>query len=373
MYRDRDAQRRRACDRSTIAVTAGRPRGPGAPLNHRPCLPPPSRRATGVGYARRSNPTWESFEEALGALEGGTAVAFGSGMAAATAVVDLLEPGARVAVAGDAYVEVRRLLDERRAAACIEVETVDALDTAAVIDALDASMRSGSTRSPIRGSTFRSSTDRPRPRAAAAHDGRRLDAGDARAAAADRTRRLVVIHSATKYIGGHSDLVLGAAVARDPRVAAAPPRAPRRQRLGAGHDGGMAGPARAQNAAAANRARATQRRADRRPPRAHDAVERVRYPGLAADPGARDGARLLDAPGAIVSFEVADADRADRVCDRLEVITHASSLGGVETLIDRQSRWHAEAAVAERPAASQRWLRGPGGSVARPRPCARRA
>ncbi len=80
---------------------------------------------------------------------------------------------------------------------------------------------------------------------------------------------------------------------------------------------------------------------------AHAGVERVRYPGLPGDRAHAAASRLLRAYGAVISFEVADADRADAICAAVEVIMHATSLGGVETLIERQSRWHAEPSIPE--------------------------
>jgi cystathionine gamma-synthase len=73
----------------------------------------------------------------------------------------------------------------------------------------------------------------------------------------------------------------------------------------------------------------------------------VRYPGLPSHPAHRTAARLLDGFGAVISFEVEDARRADAICEAVEVIVHASSLGGVETLIERQARWHAEPSVPD--------------------------
>jgi cystathionine gamma-synthase len=79
--------------------------------------------------------------------------------------------------------------------------------------------------------------------------------------------------------------------------------------------------------------------------REHRGVAGVRYPGLSGDPAHATASRLLESYGAVVSFDVGSAARADSICAAVGVITHASSLGGVETLIERQGRWHAEPAV----------------------------
>ena len=345
MYRDREAGET-TLHPSTIAVTAGRPSGPDAPLNHPPVFASAFSAGDGVGYARRSNPTWESFETALGALEGGTAVAYGSGMAAVTAVLDLLEPGARIAVASDAYIEVRRLVDQRRAQGRIEVELIDALDTPRVVASL-----------PGVDAVWIDAIANPRldvPEldaiGAAARRFGAMMIVDATLATPALMRPIehgaaLVVHSATKYIGGHSDLVLGAAVASDPRLAA---RLHEQRAVNGSVPGTMEAwlalrgvrtlPLRIERGVRS--AGLIAGRLD-----AHPIVDAVRYPGLEADPAHATAARLLDAPGAIVSFELPDAESADRVCDQLRLITHASSLGGVESLIDRQSRWHAEPTV----------------------------
>jgi cystathionine gamma-synthase len=78
---------------------------------------------------------------------------------------------------------------------------------------------------------------------------------------------------------------------------------------------------------------------------AHGDVERVHYPGLPDDPFHERAQRLMDGFGAVLSFEVAGgAPQADRVCGRVEVLTHATSLGGVETLIERRARFPLELA-----------------------------
>ena len=71
---------------------------------------------------------------------------------------------------------------------------------------------------------------------------------------------------------------------------------------------------------------------------AHPAVSRVRYPGLPADPGHRIAAAQMAGFGAVLAFEVADAATADRLCDAVRVVVHATSLGGVESTIERRSK-----------------------------------
>jgi cystathionine gamma-synthase len=70
----------------------------------------------------------------------------------------------------------------------------------------------------------------------------------------------------------------------------------------------------------------------------HPAVDRVRYPGLPGDPHHAGAAQQMSGFGAMISFEVADAATADAVCDRVQVINHATSLGGVESTIERRAK-----------------------------------
>ncbi len=156
----------------------------------------------------------------------------------------------------------------------------------------------------------------------------------------------IVVHSATKYLAGHSDVLLGAAVTRDDtrydELAA------RRRNLGAipgAMDAwlalrGMRTLAlrleRAQHNAAVLASRLLE----------HPRVEHVRYPGLISDPGHALATRQMDGYGAIVAIEVAGgADAADRVCERTRLWVHATSLGGVESSLERRRRWLSEAAT----------------------------
>ena len=148
----------------------------------------------------------------------------------------------------------------------------------------------------------------------------------------------VVVHSATKFIGGHSDLLSGITIAHD-------------QALG-GHlrrRRGMTGatPGALEAFLALRGLRTLALRLDRGQANAaelarrldeHPAVSRVRYPGLPGDPGHRTAAAQMTGFGAVLAFEVADARTADRLCDALHVIVHATSLGGVESTIERRSK-----------------------------------
>jgi cystathionine gamma-synthase len=148
----------------------------------------------------------------------------------------------------------------------------------------------------------------------------------------------VVVHSATKFIGGHSDLLSGIAIARDQALAG-------RIRHRRGMSGAIPGALEAFLALRGLRTLALRlergqanagelaRRLDE-----HPAVSRVRYPGLPRDPGHRTAAAQMTGFGAVLAFEVADAPTADRLCDAVRVIVHATSLGGVESTIERRGK-----------------------------------
>jgi cystathionine gamma-synthase len=348
MYRDRASALARLHP-ATRAVLAGRPRQPGEALNQPPVFASAFASAgEGSGYARHSNPTWEAFEAALGSLDGGSAVAFGSGMAAAAAVIDALPTGAEVLVGDSAYLEVRRVLADRQRLGRLRVTEIDPLAT----DPLMAALRGAdllwldAIANPM---LEVPELDRILP---AARRAGALSVVDSTLATPVLLRPIelgadVVVHSATKYVGGHSDLMLGVAVARDPHLAARLHEArtaggslPGTMEAWLGLRGMRTLPLRIERGAATAALLAARLDADER-------VGAVRYPGLASHPSHETASRLLGAHGAVLSFEVAGAARADDVCEAVEVITHAGSLGGVETLIERQARWHGEASVPD--------------------------
>jgi cystathionine gamma-synthase len=147
-----------------------------------------------------------------------------------------------------------------------------------------------------------------------------------------------VVHSATKFIGGHSDLLLGAVVARRPEDRA---RLVRRREVAGATPGALEAFLALRGARTlAVRLRQAQETAGELAGRlaAHPAVARVRYPGLPGDPHHDLAARQMRGFGAVLSFEVADAATADAICAAVQVITSATSLGGVESTIERRAK-----------------------------------
>jgi cystathionine gamma-synthase len=153
----------------------------------------------------------------------------------------------------------------------------------------------------------------------------------------------VVVHSVTKFLAGHSDVVMGAVVVDDSERFEA-------LRVRRSRHGGVPGPLEAFLAlrgvrTLAVRLERAQANAAELAPRlaGHEAVARVRYPGLADHPGHDLASRQMDGFGAVLSFEVhGGAPVADAVCAGVGLCVHATSLGGVETLLERRQRWEGE-------------------------------
>lgn len=330
---------------STIAVTAGRPdRVPDAPLNS-PLVPASTYVAGGDReYGRYANPTWEAFEAAVGELEGGRALAYASGLAAVAAIVGGVPPGGLIVAPRHAYLGTLGQLERLAATGRARYRFVDIADTAAVLDACtEAAMLW---------------IESPTNPAIEVADIPALCAG-ARAAGAvtvvDNTfatpllqRPLdlgadLVLHSATKFLSGHADAVLGVAVTRGRQTF---------DTLLAHRKLAGAIPGTLETWLALRGLRTLHLRIERASTNArelatrldaHPRVERVRYPGLAQDPGFARAERQMSAPGAVLSIEIAGgAEAADEVTRRSRVWVNATSLGGVESTFERRRRWSTE-------------------------------
>jgi cystathionine gamma-synthase len=327
-----------------LAVLGRGDHRPGAPLNV-PIVAASNFRAAADGqevreYARDAGtPGWEALEELLGDLEGGHAVCFSSGMGAIAAVLELLPAGARVVVPRDSYGGTRALLADGAAAGRWQVTTVDVTDRDALVTATaEADL------------VWLESPSNPllevvdiAEAAAAAHEAGALVAVDNTFATPLLQSPLqlgadLVVHSATKFVGGHSDLLLGVVVARRDDDHA---RLVRRRQVAGATPGALECFLALRGARTlALRLRQAQDSAGElaRRLQAHPAVDRVRYPGLPDDPFHALATRQMAGFGAILSFEVRDAGTADQVCARVRVISHATSLGGVESTIERRAK-----------------------------------
>jgi cystathionine gamma-synthase len=322
-------------------VAAGRPSQIGAPLNVP--LVPASTFLLGDRheYSRDDGtPTWEALEEVVGGLEGGRAVAFASGMAAVAAVFDQLPVGAHLALPDDCYQGVAGLAEAGQRAGRWSVERLRGDDTArwiavcAVADLiwLESPSNPLLTVSDVAaiGAAAR------KPGAILAVDNtfatplnqRPLDCG-----------ATVSIQSATKFIGGHSDLLAGVAITRDDALHGALRK--RRELAGAT-------PGTLETFLAVRGARTMALRLERAQASAavlaerlttHPSVQRVRYPGLPSHPTHDVARRNLKGFGTIISFDLAGgAEAADAVCQQVQLIRHATSLGAVESTIERRAK-----------------------------------
>ena len=333
----------------TVAVQAGRPdRVAGAAMN-----PPITMSSTYVHdatieYGRDGNAAWTALETALGVLDGGSAVTFASGLAAAAAIADLVPVGGTVVLSSATYYGVRSILERLQAAGRLHLRMASPDDTAAVLAATDGAdmVWMESIANPlIVVADIPAIAARARERGA-------LTVVDATFATPLRQRPLalgaeIVLHSATKLIGGHSDLLLGAVICRD--AAHAKAMTTYRHDLGAvpgNLEAFLALRGLRTLAVRLDRAEATASELAHRLA-AHPGVAEVHYPTLPGDSQEERAARVLpDGAGSMLSFEVeGSVEQTEAFLGRLRLLTHATSLGGVETLIERRGRYAGDAAL----------------------------
>jgi cystathionine gamma-lyase len=286
-------------------------------------------------YGRYGNPTWTRWEQALGELEGGPAVAFASGMAAVAAVLTpRLSPGDVLLLPTDGYPSVR---DLARSLNGVEVRTAPTTEIEGALDGvsfvwLETPSNPGLAVCDIAAICT------------AAHERGALVAVDNTLATALGQRPLELgadfsLASDSKYMTGHSDLILGHVAVTDPQQAAA---LDSWRRL----TGAVPGPFETwlahrslatldvrlerQCGTALGLASMLAERAD---------VSGVRYPGLRSDPSHELAERQMSRFGAIVVFDVGSRERAERFLARCELVAEATSFGGVHSTAERRARW----------------------------------
>jgi cystathionine gamma-synthase len=336
---------------ATIAVTAGRPpRVQGGPVNPPVVLSSTyvSQGTPGDGellYTRSGTETWRPFEEALAALEGGAhGVVFGSGMAAIAATLGAVADGGAVVVPRHAYQVTLGYLDDLAARHGVEVRRVDIADTDQVVAALDGAslLVAESPTNPML-----EVADLPAILAATRERGVRSVVDNTFATPLGQNPLAlgadVVVHSVTKYLAGHSDVVLGAVVTDDDAIAA-------EVRAYRTLHGAIAGPMEVFLAlrglrtlhlrverANANAAELARRLAE------HPAVAEVRHPSLPTDPGHERATRQMRGYGAIIGLRPhGGLDAADAVVAGVRLWVPATSLGGVESTLERRRRFTTE-------------------------------
>ena len=336
---------------ATTAVTAGRPpRVQGGPVN-----PPLVLSSTYVSqgipgpellYTRAGTETWQPFEEALGKLEGAVnpAIVFGSGMAAVAAALSLVPDGGVLVVPRHAYQVSLGYADDLAARHNVEVRRVDIADTDQVFTAMwgaDVALLESPTNPMLE------VADLPALIARAGEWGVRTVVDNTFATPLGQNPLAlgadVVLHSVTKYLAGHSDVVLGACVTNDPELDAT-------LRGYRTLHGAIAGPFEVWLAlrglrtlhlrverAQANAVELAARLAE------HPAVAEVRHPSLPTDPGHERAARQMRGFGAIIGLRpVGGVEAADAVVAALDLWVPATSLGGVESSLERRRRFATE-------------------------------
>ena len=313
----------------TIAISAGRPKvGPDAALNPPVVLTSTFHSGGAIGYGRYGNETWNALEEAIGALEGGSTLVFSSGMAAISAVFSILPLGAPLVASNQGYSGVMTLLNSFKESGRLEVRFVDVVDTQSVIDAM-------------KGAAFLWLESPTNPG---------LDVADLTAiisaakklgigVGVDNTfatplvqRPLelgadIVMHSVTKFLSGHSDVLMGSLSTKDPVLL-------KRLQDSRSFNGSIPGPFETWLALRGLRTFPLRFNKSQESAKylveklkAHPKISRVRYPGF----------------GAIISFEVdGTAEQTQKTCESSTLIAHATSLGGVESLWERRRRWPME-------------------------------
>ena len=321
-------------------VSAGRDRRPGSPLNVPPF--PASNFVLGENraYSRDDGtPGWEALEEIVGGLEGGSSVSFASGMAGIAAIFDQLSTGSVVALPDDCYQGVAGLANAGQSRGRWTVHRLAVGDTAGWIkmcSVADLIWLESPSNPLLTVADLDTICAAPRKRGA-------ILGVDNTFATPLNQRPLalgadVAVQSVTKFIGGHSDLLCGTVTVRDANLLAALRRA--REFTGAT-------PGTLETFLAVRGARTLALRLERAQRNAMTLAERLvthpnvaltRYPGLTSHPTHEAAQRQLKGFGTIISFDVrGDSAGADAVCANLQLIQHATSLGAVESTIERRA------------------------------------
>jgi cystathionine gamma-synthase len=297
---------------------------------------------TGFSYSREGNPTRQSLEECLAALEGGEeALAFSSGLAVATALLQGLEPGDHIVIADDVYYGLRQLIGGVFAKWPLEVTYVDMADLEAVRGAMRKSTRLMIIETPS--NPLMKIADL-RGLAAVAREGNAITVCDATFTTPVLQRPLdsgidMVWHSTTKYISGHSDVTGGALITRYDNYLF------ERARKSLHFGGSAPSPfdcwltlrgvstlplrMRAHSENALRIAQFLQQ---------HHSIERVHYPGLPDHPGHEIARGQMSGWSGMLSFQVRGSrEAAIGVVGRVRLFTRATSLGGPHSLIEHRA------------------------------------
>lgn len=313
----------RDLDPSTWVISGGRPQGAGQPLSY-PITPASTFEHGSDRIYSRADATeaWDALEALLGGLERAEGLAFSSGMAAAGAVFDQLRVGAHVLLPDDCYHGVAHTAQDWATKGRLTFDRLPVDDTAAWVE-----------RMPRADLIWLESPTNPLLTVADLDMLCRAERKDGSLLAVDNTFLTplrqqpldlgadLTMQSTTKFIGGHSDLLGGSLATRDARLAERLRGS--RTLLGTSPGAlevfltlrGARTLALRLDAAETNAIALAERLAD------HAAVDTVRYPGI----------------GSMISFDALDGDRAAATCDAIRVVRHATSLGGVESTMERRA------------------------------------
>lgn len=303
-------------------------------------------------YARSGNPTREALEEAIADLEGGSrAFAFGSGMAAISSTLMLFAPGDHLVVCEDVYGGAFRVMTKLFSQWGLNVTFVDATSR----EAIEAAIR------PETKAIYLETPSNPLLKVTDLREAVEIARNHGLLTLVDNTfmtpylqRPLelgcdIVMHSGTKFLNGHSDVVCGFAVVKDEHLA---------HRLGFIQNafGAILGP---QDCWLTLRGLKTLKVRMEESQRSavkvaeflagHPQVKQVYYPGLSTHPGHAVHNRQADGPGAVLSFELKSFDLTKRLLEGIELAAFAVSLGGVESILSYPARMsHAAMSPADR-------------------------
>jgi cystathionine gamma-lyase len=305
---------------------------PGEPAQH------------GLTYGRFHNPTWTAWEDALGVLEGGPAVAYASGMAATMAVFGVtLKPGSVLVMPSDCYYATRVVVSSWWKSIGVEIRQAPTRDNAqaAMLDGATLLLIETPTNPQLDVCDIRALVEAARARNV-------LTAVDNTTATAYLQQPLAMgvtfsVASDTKMLTGHSDILLGHVATTDAeRVTAL--------RTWRTQHGAIPGP---MEVWIAHRSLATlPLRAERQCRtalqlatmlRSASGVAGVHYPGLPDHPGHATASRQMAAFGSVVSFDLGTRPRAEQFLASLTIVREATSFGGVHSSAERRARWGGDA------------------------------
>ena len=329
-------------------VAAGRPaKQPDGALNPPIALNSTFHEGGPVGYGRYGNETWSALEDAISVLEGGKTLLFSSGMAAISAVFSLLPEGAVIVAANNGYQGTTTLLKKLHESEKLKVRFVNLANTDECLAAIPGAQMLY-LESPL--NPLLEVVDLPKIIAAGKSAGCGVVVDNTLATPLLQNPLAlgadISIHSVTKYLSGHSDLILGSLSTNDQALYG---RLEQSRRYG----GAIAGPFEAWIALRglrtfAIRMQRSQENAMELATRLSkdSRISKVRYPGLATDSYHSLAKSFMKGFGAMISFDVnASVEQVDLMCNSSKLITNATSLGGVESIWERRRRWATESAT----------------------------